>query len=359
MRRRELDARVLAALGGRAGVDPARLVHHARRAGDDDAILRGAPAAARAAAAAGAARPGGRALPGGARGGGRRGRPTQRAELLEGLSVRGLPVRRPRGGARHPARGAGDPHGPRPDGRGRRGRALAVAPAVVGGPAGGVGGRGRARDRPARAARPDSGLAMAYSTLSQLMMLAWRTPEAVEWGGRAIDMARELGDRERWPTRSTTWAPPLVESRRRPGGTAMLEEAIAIATADGQHDHAVRAHRQPGLGPPAAPRATTSAFAHHRAGPRLRPRATTCASTTSTCSACGPGARLDTGDWAGAEEDGRAVMAIDAFHPAISALPGHGRPRAASWCGAGEPEGDEPARRGVGAAPRSPTRPSG
>ena len=54
MRRRELDGRVLGALLGRGGVHPARLVHHARRAGDQEAVLAATPAAAAAAAAAGA-----------------------------------------------------------------------------------------------------------------------------------------------------------------------------------------------------------------------------------------------------------------------------------------------------------------
>jgi hypothetical protein len=55
-RRRELHLEVLAALGTRPSVDPARLAHHARRAGDPDAVLRHAPTAARAAGALGAHR---------------------------------------------------------------------------------------------------------------------------------------------------------------------------------------------------------------------------------------------------------------------------------------------------------------
>jgi DNA-binding CsgD family transcriptional regulator/tetratricopeptide (TPR) repeat protein len=54
-RTRQLHARVLDALRDR-GADPARLVHHAERAGDDGALLEVAPLAARAAAAAGAHR---------------------------------------------------------------------------------------------------------------------------------------------------------------------------------------------------------------------------------------------------------------------------------------------------------------
>jgi DNA-binding CsgD family transcriptional regulator/tetratricopeptide (TPR) repeat protein len=54
-RARALHARVLAALRSR-DADPARLVHHAERAGADEALLEVAPLAARAAAAAGAHR---------------------------------------------------------------------------------------------------------------------------------------------------------------------------------------------------------------------------------------------------------------------------------------------------------------
>ena len=54
-RARRLHARVLAALRD-GGADPARLVHHAERAGDDDALVEVAPLAALAAASAGAHR---------------------------------------------------------------------------------------------------------------------------------------------------------------------------------------------------------------------------------------------------------------------------------------------------------------
>jgi DNA-binding CsgD family transcriptional regulator len=50
----ELNARVLAALRDRDGVDPARIVHHAVAAGDDVAVVAHAPEAARRACAAGA-----------------------------------------------------------------------------------------------------------------------------------------------------------------------------------------------------------------------------------------------------------------------------------------------------------------
>ena len=55
-RRRELEGTVLRALEATDGVDPARLAHHARQAGDTAAIRRHAPVAARSASAAGSHR---------------------------------------------------------------------------------------------------------------------------------------------------------------------------------------------------------------------------------------------------------------------------------------------------------------
>src|SRR4029453_3549927 len=43
---------------------------------------------------------------------------------------------------------------------------------------------------------PGPELAMAYSNLSQLGMLAGNTGEALAWGGRAIELAERLGQTE-------------------------------------------------------------------------------------------------------------------------------------------------------------------
>jgi DNA-binding CsgD family transcriptional regulator/tetratricopeptide (TPR) repeat protein len=59
---RGLQARLLEALELRAGVDPARLAHHADRAGDAERVLRHAPAAARQASSRGAHREAARQL---------------------------------------------------------------------------------------------------------------------------------------------------------------------------------------------------------------------------------------------------------------------------------------------------------
>ena len=89
VRRRELDRMVLRALERRGDADLARLVHHARRAGDADAIRRLAPAAAEAAAPP-RPPPGARAL-----GGGAAGRRRRRRRGAGGRLDRGVPVRAP------------------------------------------------------------------------------------------------------------------------------------------------------------------------------------------------------------------------------------------------------------------------
>ena len=155
--RRELNRRVLAVLAGATDgpVDVARLVHHAREAGDIDAVLRYAPEAARQAAAVAAHREavehyravlphaerlagaGPRRAAGGLLGRG----------YLSGLSDEAVTARQAAVALRE---AAGDRR------EGRRGAALAVAPALVGRqPAGGGGGR-RPRHRRAgdAAARP-------------------------------------------------------------------------------------------------------------------------------------------------------------------------------------------------------------
>ena len=98
MRRRVLDRRVLAALEFAGHDDPARLAHHARRTGDTEAILRLAPAAARAAGRRAPA--GARAVGGGA--GGRRRRGGARGRRRRGVPVRLAGARRSRRGARSP-----------------------------------------------------------------------------------------------------------------------------------------------------------------------------------------------------------------------------------------------------------------
>ncbi|WP_217920762.1 ATP-binding protein [Miltoncostaea oceani] len=336
MRRRDLDARVLAALRGRPPIDPARLVHHARRAGDRAAVVDAAPDAARLAAASGAhmqaaahlrtALEAADALP-----------EARRAELLEALSVEAYLCGTP--GEALTARR----------------EALAIRTALGQTAEAGEDERwlsrllwwaGRRDESEAAAGRaialleplgPSRGLAMAYSTLSQLLMLAWRNADAILWGERAIALARELGDREALAHGLTNVGTARVESGDA-AGRAMLEEAAAIATADGDHDNAVRAIVNLAWGDLLHRRYADSATSVARG--LAFARANELRAYVQYLLGMRAWARLELGDWAGAEEDGREVVAIDGAHPAISAHPGIvtlGR----LLVRRGDPEGDE------------------
>jgi DNA-binding CsgD family transcriptional regulator len=239
--RRELNRRVLEALAGAPGqqVDVARLAHHAREAGDVEAVLRYAPEAARQAAAVAAHREAvghyraalahADRLPGAAR-----------AELLEGCSVEAYLA------------------GLAAEAVSARQAAVALWEAAgdlerVGE---GLGWLSRLHwwddNRPAAeaaAARaidvleplpPGRQLAMAYSYQSQLDMLANRTEPSLAWGGRALELARRLDDQEALTHALTNiGSARLMEGDQ--GGRAELEEAFGVAVAAGLQDHAARA----------------------------------------------------------------------------------------------------------------------
>ena len=85
-------------------------------------------------------------------------------------------------------------------------------------------------------------LAMAYSNLSQLRMLADDLAGAVSWGTRAITLARRIGDREAEihalnnVGSSLGFNGELVEGRQR------LALSLDLALADDAHEHAARAY---------------------------------------------------------------------------------------------------------------------
>ncbi len=235
LRRRELNACVLAALEAAGERDPARLSHHARHAGDAVAIRRLAPVAARAAAAAGGHRQAlehwEAALE--AAGGGD-------AEALEGVAVeayhcarmeRALEARRALLEL-HVAAGdglrAGDDErwlsrihwwaGDAPSATAAADRAIALLEPF-----------------------PDSReLAMALSARSQLAMLDQRHEEAIELGTRAERLARAIGDRETVIHAQTNVGTTLLQ-QGDDRGTDLLEEAFGLAMEDGHDDHAARA----------------------------------------------------------------------------------------------------------------------
>jgi DNA-binding CsgD family transcriptional regulator/tetratricopeptide (TPR) repeat protein len=318
LRRRELERSVLAALLDREGVDLARVVHHARRAGDRAVVLAHAPAAARAASAAGAhvqAAEHYRATLAVAD----EVEPEARAALLEGLSFEAYLA------------------GPPEEALASRQDALAIRSRL--GQATRVGederwlsrilwwlGRGAEAEAASRRAiavleplGPSAELAMAYSGMSQLMMLSWRIRDSIEWGDRAIELARRLDDGESLAHALTNVGTALSESGDMRGDD-LLEEAVELALAEGYHDHAARAMVNLGWGRLGRRRyvaaretiETGLAFAGRHdlsfyTQYLLGMRAQWC---------------LEQGDWAGAEVDARAVVAIHEAQPSISGHPG-------------------------------------
>jgi tetratricopeptide (TPR) repeat protein len=305
--RQELNRRVLAALAGAPDrqVDLARLVHHAREAGDTEAVLRYAPEAARQAAAVAAHReavghyravlPHAGRLPAPAR-----------AELLErysveaylsGLSGEAVSARQ---AAVELREAAGDQE--------RLGETLRWLSRLHWWD-------GNRREAEAAAARaiavleplePGHQLAMAYSNQAQLDMLAQRLEVALGWAGRAIELARRLDDEETLSHALTNVGSARLQAGD-PDGRVDLEEAFQVAVGAGLDDHAARAvgnlatlsaelrddrHALPDLDRALAfvQARELTGWVQHVLGHRAR-------------------VRLDHGDWAGAEQDARAALA--------------------------------------------------
>jgi DNA-binding CsgD family transcriptional regulator/tetratricopeptide (TPR) repeat protein len=307
--RRELNRRILDVLASNAErhIDVARLVHHARAAGDVDALLRYAPHAARRAAEVGAHREAvehyrtvmehAMRLP-----------EPIRADLLEeysvecylsGLSIEAVSARRSAVDLRE---AAGDRErvgeslrwlsrlhwwdGNRPEAEAAAARAITVLETV----------------------EPGRQLAMAYSNQAQLDMLDNRLEVAMRWAGRAIELAQRFDDQETLSHALTNIGSARLISGD-PGGRAELERGYEVALAAGLEDHAARALCNLGtIGAEALQYAHAredldrglafvrahelSGYVQHILGHRAR-------------------VRLDQGDWAGAEEDARAALAED------------------------------------------------
>jgi DNA-binding CsgD family transcriptional regulator/tetratricopeptide (TPR) repeat protein/ribosomal protein L10 len=238
LRRLELNRGVLAILEER-GVDPARLVHHAEAAQDQEALTRYALLAARRAVAARSHREAvalfERAL--------RHGEvlaPDERAAAYEGLSTEAytegradlalrarrsaVALRRELGDAR--AAGANLRwlsrlhwwHGQRREAEEAAAEAVAALEPLG----------------------PSRELAMAYSNRSQLLMLAQLSRRAIEVGERAMELARELGDTETLVHAQTNVGTArMIEDPD--GGRALLLEAGQLALDNDLDEHACRA----------------------------------------------------------------------------------------------------------------------
>jgi hypothetical protein len=83
-------------------------------------------------------------------------------------------------------------------------------------------------------------LAMAYSNVAQLRMLAGRADDAVSWGEQAIALAEELGEQEILAHALNNVGTALLNAGG-PAGIGHLERSLAIARAHDMEEHVARA----------------------------------------------------------------------------------------------------------------------
>ncbi|MFF0013592.1 helix-turn-helix transcriptional regulator [Streptomyces sp. NPDC005374] len=239
-RRIGLNRAVLTALVARPGSDAARIVHHAAQAGDQDAIARYGPDAAKDASLAGAHREAAAHLRLVLRGR-HRYAPDELADLLERYAVESYTI----------ADSAAAVAAQR--------EAVALRRSLGDTLALGADLRWLSRihwwagnaDQAQEAAREavavlehagdDRLLALAVSNTAQLRMLSERYAEAVEHGERAIALARKAGD-----LAILAHALNNVGTARwrsgDPGGRGQLEESLEVALTAGEVEHACRSY---------------------------------------------------------------------------------------------------------------------
>jgi DNA-binding CsgD family transcriptional regulator len=91
-------------------------------------------------------------------------------------------------------------------------------------------------------------LAMAMSNKAQLAMLSGRVPETLDWGGRAITLARSIGDRDVESHALNNIGTALLFGSDPVEGVARLHQSLDIAIADDLHEHVARAYTNLGAG---------------------------------------------------------------------------------------------------------------
>ncbi len=91
-------------------------------------------------------------------------------------------------------------------------------------------------------AGPSRELAMAYSNLAQLHMLADDAPEAVRWGRQAMELARVLEDRETEMHALNNLGTALYMAGDVAEGQTRLTQSLDLAETDDAHEHVARAY---------------------------------------------------------------------------------------------------------------------
>jgi len=241
-RRRGLHARVLAALeAATSPVAPAKLVHHAEAAGDSASLQRHVPLAAAQASALGAHHEAAAYYGAALRFAGALPMET-RAALLEGRTYeeymtdrlpqalagrqevlaiwRSLGDRRKEGEALRWLSRFAWASGARRDAERYAAEAVAVLEPLGTGPE----------------------LAMAYSTLAQLHMLAFETAGAESWGAKAIELAERLKSKEILVHALTNVGTAQLGSLSAEPGRGTLERALRLALEGGFQEHIARCY---------------------------------------------------------------------------------------------------------------------
>lgn len=85
-------------------------------------------------------------------------------------------------------------------------------------------------------------LAMAYSNVAQLKMLAGEAHDAVAWGRRALEVARSIGDRDVEIHALNNVGTALLGEHDSADGRAHLRRSLELALADDAHEHVARAY---------------------------------------------------------------------------------------------------------------------
>jgi len=158
-------------------------------------------------------------------------------------------------------------------------------------------------------------LAMAWGNMGHLHMIAQELDDALDWGGRALQLGRRLGDPEvECYTLNNIGSAELVAGREE--GRDKLLESLRIAKRHQMQEHIDRALFNLG----------EAALAHHQYG-LAEEYLVECLEYTLSCDlercqlladASRAVARLESGDWGGAERMARIVV----DHPRVSP---HGR----------------------------------
>ena len=99
----------------------------------------------------------------------------------------------------------------------------------------------RKRFQSLEALPPGPELAMAYAIRSQMLMLHRRTKEAIEWGNRAIALARNCDATETLVHALNTVGTARLYADDN-AGMSMLEESLALSLEHGLHEQAARAY---------------------------------------------------------------------------------------------------------------------